>query len=151
VRPEGANHQCWLASAYALKDETERAAAELAEARKLDGGDLFASIAHLKAYPGAWLGAPKTRALFEATYWAGLRKAGLRRNEARLGEGAREHWLIEIRGGNGDRLGQRAYQFAVTTSVPATISRTLPDVMPWRRPARRRAYGSNSSGTNRRS
>jgi hypothetical protein len=70
-------HHSWLASAYALKDETERAAAELTEARKLDGGDLFASIAHLKAYPCAWLGAPKTRALFEATYWAGLRKAGM--------------------------------------------------------------------------
>ena len=34
-----------LASAYALKGETERAAAELAEARRLSGGDLFSSIA----------------------------------------------------------------------------------------------------------
>jgi TolB-like protein/Tfp pilus assembly protein PilF len=66
-----------LASAYALKSETERAAAELAEARKLSGGDLFSSIARLKAHPGAWLGVPKTRALFEATYFAGLRKAGM--------------------------------------------------------------------------
>jgi adenylate cyclase len=30
-----------LASAYALRGETERAAAELAEARRLSGGDLF--------------------------------------------------------------------------------------------------------------
>jgi TolB-like protein/Tfp pilus assembly protein PilF len=66
-----------LASAYALSGETERAAAELAEARRLDGGDLFSSIARLKAYPGAWWGVPKTRALWEATYFAGLRKAGM--------------------------------------------------------------------------
>jgi TolB-like protein/Flp pilus assembly protein TadD len=66
-----------LASAYALRGETERAAAELAEARRLVGRDLFASIAHLKAQPGAWLGVPKIRALVEATYFAGLRKAGM--------------------------------------------------------------------------
>jgi adenylate cyclase len=66
-----------LAAAYALKGKTERAAAELAEARRLDGGDLFSSIAHLKAFPGAWWGVPKIRALYEATYFAGLRKAGM--------------------------------------------------------------------------
>ena len=66
-----------FASAYALTGETERAASELAEARRLVGRDLFASIAHLKAHPGAWLGAPKTRALVEATYFTGLRKAGM--------------------------------------------------------------------------
>jgi tetratricopeptide (TPR) repeat protein len=66
-----------LASAYALRGETERAAAELAEARRLDGGDLFSSIARLKAHPGAWLGVPKIRALYDATYFAGLRKAGM--------------------------------------------------------------------------
>jgi adenylate cyclase len=70
-------HRSRLASAYALRGETERAAAELAEARRLDGGDLFSSIAHLKAYPGAWWGVPKIRALYEATYFAGLRKAGM--------------------------------------------------------------------------
>ena len=66
-----------LAAAYALKGETERAAAELAETRRLDGGDLFSSIARLKAYPGGWWGVPKIRALWEATYFAGLRKAGM--------------------------------------------------------------------------
>jgi hypothetical protein len=66
-----------LASAYALKGETERAAAELAEARRLAGRDLFSSIARLKAFPGEWQGVPKTRALFEHTYFAGLRKAGM--------------------------------------------------------------------------
>jgi tetratricopeptide (TPR) repeat protein len=64
-----------LASAYALRGETERAAAELAEARRLNGGDLFSSIAYLKAGRG-W-GVPKIRALWEATYFAGLRKAGM--------------------------------------------------------------------------
>jgi adenylate cyclase len=67
----------WLAAAYALKGANERAAAELAEARRLDGGDLFSSIARLKTFPGAWLGVPKIRALVEATYLAGLRKAGM--------------------------------------------------------------------------
>jgi adenylate cyclase len=66
-----------LASAYALRGETERAAAELAEARRLDGGDLFSSIAHVKADSGAWWGVPKVRTLFEATYFLGLRKAGM--------------------------------------------------------------------------
>jgi hypothetical protein len=74
--PAAPIHRSRLAAAYALKGETERAAAELAEARKLNGGDLFSSIAHLKAYPGGW-GTPKTRALYEATYFAGLRKAGV--------------------------------------------------------------------------
>ena len=75
--PALAFHHSRLAAAYALRGETERAAAELAEARRLDGGDLFSSIAHLKVYPGAWWGAPKTRALYEAIYFAGLRKAGM--------------------------------------------------------------------------
>jgi adenylate cyclase len=66
-----------LAAAYALRGETARAAAELAEARRLDGGDLFSSIARLKAFPGAWQGVPKIRALYEPTYFAGLRKAGM--------------------------------------------------------------------------
>jgi tetratricopeptide (TPR) repeat protein len=64
-----------LAAAYGLKGETQRAAAELAEARRLNGENLFASIAQLKA--GGFWGSPKTRALFEATYFVGLRKAGM--------------------------------------------------------------------------
>jgi adenylate cyclase len=66
-----------LAAACVLRGETERAAAELAEVRRLSGGDLFSSIAHLKAHPGAWLGVPKVRALYDTTYFAGLRKAGM--------------------------------------------------------------------------
>jgi adenylate cyclase len=69
----------YLASAYALKGETERAAAELAEARRRY--DRYSSIARLKAAgtqggPGYW-GVSKITALYEATYFAGLRKAGM--------------------------------------------------------------------------
>ena len=67
----------YLASAYALRGETERAAAELAKARKLAGDDRYSSLAGLKAFgEGRW-GVPKTRGLWEATYFVGLRKAGL--------------------------------------------------------------------------
>jgi len=63
-----------LASAYGLKGDTESAAVELAEARRLVSDDRYSNMAHLKC--GYW-GVPKTRALFEATYFAGLRKAGM--------------------------------------------------------------------------
>ena len=66
-----------LAAAYALEDQFQLATAELTEARLLSGGDRFSSIAHLKTLPGAGGGVPKIRALFEATYFAGLRKAGM--------------------------------------------------------------------------
>ena len=66
-----------LASAYTLKDETERATTALAEAKRLDGGDCFSTIARLKASPGPWHGVPKARALYEATFFADLRKAGI--------------------------------------------------------------------------
>jgi adenylate cyclase len=66
-----------LAAAYALEDNLQLVAAELAEARRLSGGDRFSSIAHLKALPGTWGGVPKIRALFEATYFPALRKVGM--------------------------------------------------------------------------
>jgi adenylate cyclase len=64
-----------LASAYALRGETERAAAELAETQRLAAEGSFSSIARVKA-SRSW-GMPKTRALYEATYFVGLRKAGM--------------------------------------------------------------------------
>jgi adenylate cyclase len=64
-----------LAAAYALSGETERATAELAQARRLAGEGSFSSIARLRAR-GSW-GAPKIQALYEATYFVGLRKAGV--------------------------------------------------------------------------
>jgi hypothetical protein len=63
-----------LASTYALNDETERAATEFAEARRLRGDGSFPSIAHIRT---RYWGVPKIRALFEATLFAGLRKAGM--------------------------------------------------------------------------
>ena len=63
----------YLISAYALKGETERAAAELAEARRLRGQNF--NIARLQAAED--FGVPKFRTLFETTYLAGLRKAGV--------------------------------------------------------------------------
>jgi adenylate cyclase len=65
-----------LAAAYGLNGETERAAAELAEARRLSADDRHSSIARLKAI-GNFQGVPKILALGEATYFAGLRKAGM--------------------------------------------------------------------------
>jgi len=74
ARPASPLFHCRLAAAYALRGNIEPAAAELAEAQRLNGA-LFSSIAHVKACQ-PW-GVPSTRALWEATYFAGLRKAGM--------------------------------------------------------------------------
>ena len=72
--------RCRLASAYGLNGEIERASAELAETRKLSSDDRHSSMAKfLKAGETGsrdW-GVPKVRALIEATYFVGLRKAGM--------------------------------------------------------------------------
>ena len=75
ANPGAQYNHAFLASAYALKGELNRAAAELAEARRLFGDDRFSSIARLRTTEN-W-GVPKIRALVEATYFAGLRKAGV--------------------------------------------------------------------------
>jgi TolB-like protein/class 3 adenylate cyclase/Tfp pilus assembly protein PilF len=64
-----------LASAYALNRQPEQAFAELAEARGLSGDDRYKSMARLIA-AGYW-GVPTVRRLFEGTFFAGLRKAGM--------------------------------------------------------------------------
>jgi TolB-like protein/Flp pilus assembly protein TadD len=72
--------RAFLAAAYALIGDTEKAAAQLGEAQRLDGKCSFSSIARLKLMGsinqnrGA---RPEIRELFEATYYAGLRKAGM--------------------------------------------------------------------------
>jgi TolB-like protein/Tfp pilus assembly protein PilF len=71
----------FLAAIYGLRGETDKAAANLAEARRQYSDGRYSSIARRKAQglysiPGYW-GAPKVAALFEATYFAGLRKAGM--------------------------------------------------------------------------
>jgi hypothetical protein len=58
---------------HALKGDIERASAELAEARRLNN-DFFRSLARIKA---RYSEVPQVRALFEATYLEGLRKAGM--------------------------------------------------------------------------
>jgi len=65
----------YLASAYALNGDAERAAAELAQARRLSADGRYSSITCLKATQ--YFGVPKVRDLFEATYFAGLRRAGM--------------------------------------------------------------------------
>jgi adenylate cyclase len=72
--PAAAGPRAWLASAYALKGEIQRAEYELAEARKLSDDNRYFSIAKLiQVAPYA----PNIGALAEATYFAGLRKAGV--------------------------------------------------------------------------
>jgi tetratricopeptide (TPR) repeat protein len=66
-----------LAAAYGLNGENERAAAELAEARRLSGEAKWpSSIAGMRRGIGSW-GVPKIRALMEATFFVGLRKVGV--------------------------------------------------------------------------
>ena len=71
----------FLASAYALKGELERAAFELSEAQRSSVADTL-SIAWVKANLSrpetSWpYAVPKIRALYDTTFLAGLRKAGM--------------------------------------------------------------------------
>jgi predicted Zn-dependent protease len=63
----------YLAAAYAIKGQSERAHAELAEAQKLSNA--YLSLAQIQK--SSWFDNPKIRALAEATYFPALRKAGL--------------------------------------------------------------------------
>ena len=64
-----------LAAAHALRGDLAEAAADLAEARRLSPDDRYSTITRLKASQ-EW-GVPKVEALFDATYFTGLRKAGM--------------------------------------------------------------------------
>jgi adenylate cyclase len=75
--PELPHVHAYLASAFALKGDTGRAAAELAEARRLSADDRYSSVARLQAAATVYFGVPKIHALYETTYLAGLRKAGM--------------------------------------------------------------------------
>jgi hypothetical protein len=66
----------FLASALALRGETERAVAELAETYRLSGKRWVSTLADMRV-TGYW-GPPKMRALYENVYFAGLRKLGVR-------------------------------------------------------------------------
>jgi|HubBroStandDraft_6_1064221.scaffolds.fasta_scaffold11327_3 adenylate cyclase len=75
ANPRLAGPRAWLVSAYALRGDLERAAAELAEAGRLSGDKRYASITVHKA--AGRLGAAANYALAEETFYAGLRKAGV--------------------------------------------------------------------------
>jgi TolB-like protein/class 3 adenylate cyclase/Flp pilus assembly protein TadD len=78
--PKAPSVRAQLAAAYGLRGETDRGTVELDEARRLASDNRYSSIARLRAFgysgSGYW-GVPKVRALFEATYFEGLRKAGM--------------------------------------------------------------------------
>jgi adenylate cyclase len=63
----------YLAAGYALKGNAERARAELAEAQRLNQS--YSSLARVEK--SIWFDEPKIRALAEATYFPGLRRAGM--------------------------------------------------------------------------
>jgi adenylate cyclase len=73
TNPASASVHSYLAACYALNGESDRAAAELAEARRLNRDGRFTSIARLDFQSMK----PMVHELFEATYIAGLRKAGM--------------------------------------------------------------------------
>jgi TolB-like protein/class 3 adenylate cyclase len=66
-----------LAAAYGLAGETERAASELTEARRLSFDDRYSSIAHFRTIRNYAALTPQIRAMSEATFLTGLRKAGM--------------------------------------------------------------------------
>src|SRR3984893_3651248 len=72
VNPGRPRVHAYLASAYALQGDLDRAFTELAEARTLSSDGRYWTIARLKAVED--FGVPTVRALFEATYFVGLRK-----------------------------------------------------------------------------
>jgi tetratricopeptide (TPR) repeat protein len=61
ANPELGYFHCWLASAFALKGETERAAVELADAWRLSGNGSPSSIAEARASAARYFVAPAPR------------------------------------------------------------------------------------------
>jgi adenylate cyclase len=75
TNPAFALHHAWLAATYALKGNAERSAFELSEARSRSGDDRYSSIARLRA--SGFFAVPTVQALFESTFFTGLRLAGM--------------------------------------------------------------------------
>jgi len=73
ANPEYAFIRAFLAAAYGLNGDAKRAVTELAEARRLQGEGSYSSIARVKK--GSF--GSSNHDLFEATFFAGLRKAGV--------------------------------------------------------------------------
>jgi adenylate cyclase len=76
--PRVAGPRAWLASAYALRGDLDRAHAELTAAGRLSADRRYATITANKAE--RWLGAASNYALAEQTFFVGLRKAGAPEN-----------------------------------------------------------------------
>jgi TolB-like protein/class 3 adenylate cyclase/Flp pilus assembly protein TadD len=75
ANPRIAGPRGWLVAARALKGDLPRAAIELAEARRLSGDNRYSSITAYK--DTGRLGAESIDRLAEATFYAGLRLAGV--------------------------------------------------------------------------
>jgi len=75
ANPKAAGPRWFLACAYGLKGELDRAAAELAEAQRLVGSDKYSTIARVRE--NGPLNTPALRDRFEGVFLVGLRKAGL--------------------------------------------------------------------------
>lgn len=75
ANPRLAGPHAWLAAAHALGGETGTATIELAEARRLSGDGRYLSIARFKSahFPDS----PRIQGLYESTFLAGLRRAGV--------------------------------------------------------------------------
>jgi adenylate cyclase len=73
--PRASSSHYFLAAAYGLKGELDRAAAELAEAHRMLGSDRYLTIARVRA--NGDLNTPALGNRFEGVFLAGLRKAGM--------------------------------------------------------------------------
>jgi len=72
--PRGWNTHLFLAAAYGLKGELERARAELAEGQRLTGSDRYSSVARTRANGDLYT--PALRDRWETVYFPGIRAAG---------------------------------------------------------------------------
>jgi TolB-like protein/class 3 adenylate cyclase/Tfp pilus assembly protein PilF len=77
--PRYASPHWFLACAYGLKADLDRAATELAEAQRLTGSDRYSTIARVRA--NGTLNTPAIRDRFEGIFLVGLRRPECRRND----------------------------------------------------------------------
>jgi TolB-like protein/predicted Zn-dependent protease len=75
ANPNLVSARAFLAAAYALKGEAQRGAVELAEVRRLSPRGYYSSITSMKGT--GYFGVPAVLALFETTFFAGLREVGV--------------------------------------------------------------------------